>query len=244
MDEVIAKKAPPPEAQHLSLLEQIKRFPPPTWEKVFAECEQEIQETEEDIERINGDNVSSYPSKIYTFSAFWVTPLPNVKVVIIGQDPYHQEGVAMGLSFSTFRHNKVPGSLINIFKEIKSCYPETFTIPTHGDLTPWAAQGVLLLNVCLTVKPGAPGSHGKVWMGTTNQVVKKLTAHDANIIWVLWGNKAQALARIIGEKGTKFVSAHPSGLSANRGFFGNRHPILINERLKELGRSEIDWNLN
>jgi len=241
--EVVARPIPPAEAENLTLSEQVKKFPPPSWEAVFADCELEIQETEEDIDRIN-DGVASYPKKIDTFSAFWATRLDAVKVVIIGQDPYHQEGVAMGMSFSTSRKNKVPGSLANIFKEIKSCYPDTFTIPSHGDLSSWARQGVLLLNVCLTVKPGFPGSHGKIWMGTTNKIVKALIASNTNLIWVLWGNKAQALSRIIGEKGIKFTSSHPSGLSANRGFFGNRHFSLINEKLKQLDMAEINWNLD
>lgn len=241
--EVAERPTPPAEAENLTLSEQIKKFPPPSWEKVFADCELEIQETEDDIARINA-GAASCPKKIETFSAFWATRLDAVKVVIVGQDPYHQEGVAMGMSFSTPRANKVPSSLHNIFKEIKSCYPDTFRIPTHGDLSSWARQGVLLLNVCLTVKQGFSGSHGKIWMGTTSKIVKALIASNKNLIWVLWGNNAQTLSRIIGEKGIKFISPHPSGLSANRGFFGNRHFILINEKLKQLGMTEIDWNLD
>ncbi|CAK7995000.1 Uracil-DNA glycosylase [uncultured virus] len=234
-------KLPPSDSINMTLLEQIQKYSPPGWD--FTDCELEIAEAEEDMKRLNEGGIS-YPPKIYTFAAFWETPFQSVRVVIIGQDPYHQEGMAMGLAFSTFRENKVPGSLANIFKEIKSCYPDTFTIPNHGDLRKWARQGVLLLNKCLTVRPGKPGSHGNIWMGPNNKQIKMLNASNPNIIWVLWGKEAQKLGRIIGEKGTKLISAHPSGLSANRGFFGNRHFILINDRLRELGEPEIDWNLD
>lgn len=227
----------------IDLLEQARRFPPPTWEEVFRDADDEIREAQESILKLGKGDSTCFPPYHLVYIAFRLTPLPKVKVVVVGQDPYHNEGQAMGLSFSVPRGVKIPPSLLNIFKETESCIPG-FKMPSHGDLTRWAQQGVLMLNKCWTVIPHKAGSHKNIWMGGTNRAVKALIAHNSKIIWVLWGNEAQKLTKIIGEKGFKLTAAHPSPLSASRGFFGCGHPKLINEQLIKLGEKPVDWNLD
>ncbi|EMS61271.1 Uracil-DNA glycosylase [Triticum urartu] len=193
-------------------------------------------------ERLNA-KVPVYPPPHLVFHALHTTPFHNVKAVIIGQDPYHGPGQAMGLSFSVPEGIKIPSSLQNIFKELHKdlgC-----TIPSHGNLERWAVQGILMLNTVLTVREHQANSHAKKgWEQFTDAVIKTVSQKKSGLVFILWGNSAQAKIRLIDEtKHHILKSAHPSGLSANRGFFGCRHFSQTNQILERLGLSTIDWQL-
>ena len=181
-----------------------------------------------------------YPKASNIFNAFNLCPLDNVKVVIIGQDPYHEPNQAHGLSFSVPNGVNYPPSLINIYKEIENDLG--YKSITDGDLSYWAEQGVLLLNSTLTVKAHQALSHSGIgWEIFTDSVIKILSNKE-NIVYLLWGSFAQKKAEIIDiNKNLVLKSVHPSPLSAHRGFFGNHHFSKTNEYLKNLGKKEIIW---
>ena len=183
-----------------------------------------------------------YPPGPLIFNAFNITPFSNVKVVILGQDPYHGPGQAMGLSFSVPQEVPAPPSLKNIFKEIKRDLD--IDPPNHGDLTHWASQGVFLLNAMLTVEKGKAGSHRNIgWQSFTDAVIKTLSDHRDGLIFLLWGRFAQTKAPLINQlKHHVLESAHPSPLAGNR-FSGNSHFSRTNELLLGQGLSPIDWRL-
>jgi len=182
-----------------------------------------------------------FPPAKLIFNAFDHTPFDQVKVVILGQDPYHNDGQAHGLSFSVNEGIPFPPSLINIFKEINADLG--VPIPKSGDLTRWADQGVLLLNATLTVQAHQAGSHqNKGWEVFTDEAIKKLAANRENIVFMLWGSYAQKKAAFIdGSKHLVLQSPHPSPLSAHRGFFGNKHFSKANEYLISKGLTPIQW---
>ncbi len=182
-----------------------------------------------------------YPSGQYIFKAFNHCSFDEVKVVIIGQDPYHGKGQANGLCFSVNDGVNTPPSLVNIFKEIKSDLGKE--IPSTGNLERWAAQGVLLLNATLTVRANSPGSHqNKGWEELTDEVIKVLSEEKENLVFLLWGAYAQRKGEIIDRsKHLVLTSAHPSPFSANRGFFGNQHFSKTNQYLREHNLPEINW---
>lgn len=181
-----------------------------------------------------------YPAPANIFNAFNLCPLDKVKVVIIGQDPYHEPGQAHGLCFSVLPPTPIPPSLINIYKEIESDLGHPSK--THGDLTSWAEQGVLLLNATLTVQAHLAASHaGKGWEQFTDAVIRAV-AKQENIVYMLWGAYAQKKAGFVNpEKNLILKSAHPSPLSAHRGFFGNHHFSRANDYLIKHGKTPIDW---
>lgn len=184
-----------------------------------------------------------YPPGPLIFNAFEQTPIDKVKVVIIGQDPYHGPGQAMGLSFSVPRGVAPPPSLINIFKEL---HEDTGTpIPHHGDLTAWAKQGVMLLNASLTVRAGEPMSHSKIgWHLFTDCVISKISGLRSNVVFLLWGKFAQEKKELIDTgKHEILKAAHPSPLAAKAGFFGCRHFSKTNTYLVKKGEDPIDWAL-
>ena len=182
-----------------------------------------------------------YPPGKLIFNAFNLCPFDKVKVVIIGQDPYHGPGQAHGLCFSVNDGIAFPPSLVNIFKEIKADLGKE--IPTSGNLTRWAEQGVLLLNATLTVRAHQAGSHQKQgWETFTDAVIRLLAEERENLVFILWGAYAQRKGAFIdGNKHLVLSSAHPSPLSAYNGFFGNKHFSKANEYLKAAGREEIEW---
>jgi uracil-DNA glycosylase len=184
-----------------------------------------------------------YPPGTKIFNAFEQTPFDNVKVVILGQDPYHGPNQAMGLSFSVPDGIPNPPSLINIFKELNKDIG--MSIPLHGNLTPWAKQGVLLLNAVLTVRANEPASHSKIgWMHFTDAVIKKLSEEKKGIIFLLWGRFAQEKQVLIDEtKHFVLKAAHPSPFSAEKGFFGCKHFSRTNQLLIQQGKDPIDWKL-
>lgn len=184
-----------------------------------------------------------YPSEELIFHAFDRTSFDKTKVVIIGQDPYHNPGQAMGLCFAVPKSMKRPPSLLNIYKEIHRDLGHK--IPTHGDISPWADQGVLLLNAMLTVEEKKPGSHKKIgWQEFTNSVISKISSHKENVVFLLWGNFAKGKRKLIDEqKHLILESAHPSPLAGNA-FQGNGHFSKTNIYLKENGLSPVDWQLD
>jgi len=183
-----------------------------------------------------------YPAGPMIFNAFNTTPVDKVKVVVIGQDPYHNPGEAMGLSFSVPQGVRVPPSLKNIYKELNRDLG--FTIPTHGDLTSWAKQGVFLLNAMLTVEHKKAGSHKKIgWQDFTNAVISNLSKNRSGIIFMLWGNFAKGKKEFIDtEKHHVLEAFHPSPLAGNR-FQGCGHFSKTNEILKANHHQPINWNL-
>ncbi|OOQ59709.1 uracil-DNA glycosylase [Mucilaginibacter pedocola] len=185
-----------------------------------------------------------YPKSAEIFNAFNKTPYDKVKVVILGQDPYHGEHQAHGLSFSVQRGIAIPRSLNNIYKELKTDIPG-FTIPTHGNLEKWAEQGVLLLNTSLTVRANEAASHSKKgWEHFTDAVIKKLSQDAKGIVFILWGAHAQSkIALIDTAKHHIIKSVHPSPLSVERGFWGSKPFSKANEFLKQEGKEEIDWQI-
>ncbi len=187
---------------------------------------------------LSGHQVFPEPKNI--FNAFNLCPLPDVKVVIIGQDPYHEPGQAHGLCFSVLPPTPVPPSLVNIYREIESDLGRPS--PTHGDLTAWAHQGVLLLNSTLTVAAHRAASHaGHGWEQFTDAVIRAV-AHRDNIVYMLWGASAQRKAEFVDPARNLILkSAHPSPLSAYRGFFGNHHFSRANQYLIQHGKTPIEW---
>lgn len=182
-----------------------------------------------------------YPPGKEIFTAFDNCDFENTRVVIIGQDPYHGPGQANGLCFSVREGMRIPPSLVNIFKEIRNDLGKP--IPTSGNLTRWAEQGVLLLNATLTVRASEAGSHQKKgWEEFTDAVIKELSEQKSNLVFLLWGAYAQKKGEMIDRaKHLVLMSAHPSPFSADRGFFGNKHFSQTNAYLKSKGLPEIDW---
>ena len=183
-----------------------------------------------------------YPSNDNIFRALELTPIDTVKIVILGQDPYHGEGQAHGLSFSVQKGVKIPPSLRNIYKELNADIG--MDIPDHGFLEGWAKQGVLLLNTTLTVENGKPASHqGKGWEEFTDTIITQVNDLDHAVVFMLWGAHAQKKADMIdGDKHLVLTAPHPSPLSAHRGFLGCKHFSKANEFLKQNGQNEINWS--
>ena len=182
-----------------------------------------------------------YPSGGLIFNAFSLTPYAKVKVIILGQDPYHNANQAMGLSFSVPDGMKPPPSLINIFKELHKDIG--MPIPSSGNLTAWAKQGVLLLNAVLTVRANEPASHAKIgWTKFTDDVILSLSSKKTGLVFILWGNFAQEKIKLIDSSKHKILkAAHPSPFSAYNGFFGCKHFSAANEYLVKNNIDPIDW---
>lgn len=184
-----------------------------------------------------------YPPKSDLFNALKYTPFDDVKVVIIGQDPYHGPKQAHGLCFSVQPGIKPPPSLVNIYKELQNDID--FSIPNHGCLIDWTKQGVLLLNASLSVEAAKPQSHAKIgWQQFTDAIIKALNQHPKPIVYLLWGSYAQSKRQLIDTNKHQILTApHPSPLSAHRGFLGCKHFSKANALLEKLGRTPIDWAL-
>ncbi|NDI34909.1 uracil-DNA glycosylase [Chengkuizengella sediminis] len=185
-----------------------------------------------------------YPPKEHIFNALQYTSYENTKVVILGQDPYHGQNQAHGLSFSVQQGVQTPPSLKNIFKELRDDL--SFPIPEHGCLEKWAAQGVLLLNTVLTVREGQAHSHkGKGWETFTDQVMISLNDRSEPVVFILWGKPAQMKRKLITAPQHHIIEApHPSPLSAHRGFFGSSPFSKVNAFLRRKGKEEINWGTN
>ena len=205
-----------------------------------------LRELDEWLSAQEAGGKSIYPPAYSRFKALELTPLDAVKVVILGQDPYHGPGQAMGLAFAVNRGVRLPPSLRNIYKELEADLG--IAPPKHGDLSAWARQGVLLLNTSLSVEEGKAGSHArKGWEAVTDAVIEAVAERDTPTVFILWGNHAQAKAKDIEalRDGPHLVleSVHPSPLSARRGFFGSKPFSRANAFLEENGRGAVDWQV-
>jgi uracil-DNA glycosylase len=216
-----------------------------TWQSLLANEKQQpyFQAALDYVKNERKAGKTIYPKQTDIFNAFKLSPFEKVKVVLLGQDPYHGPGQAHGLAFSVQTGVAPPPSLKNIFKELQSDLG--FTIPKHGCLEPWAEQGVLLLNTFLTVEVGKPQSHAKIgWEEFTDKVIKILSDEKEGLVFLLWGAHAQRKGELINSsKHSLLACAHPSPFSANRGFFGYKPFSKTNAILKANGQSEIDWQL-
>ncbi|MEX2593587.1 MAG: uracil-DNA glycosylase [Anditalea sp.] len=213
-----------------------------SWEKVLSqEFDRDYFQSLTAFVKSEHGNKSVYPPGKEIFQAFYLCPFDQVKVVILGQDPYHGPGQAHGLAFSVKEGVPFPPSLSNIFKELHRDLGAP--IPSNGNLGRWAEQGVLLLNATLTVRAHQAGSHQKKgWEEFTDAVIKKLAEERKDIVFMLWGAYAQKKAAVISDKDhLKLYAPHPSPFSAHRGFFGCGHFGKANEYLREKGLEEINW---
>ncbi len=183
-----------------------------------------------------------YPKMDEIFNALKYTPYENVKVVILGQDPYHEENQAHGLAFSVREGVRIPPSLYNIYKELQSDLG--IKMPSSGYLEKWARQGVLLLNATLTVRAGQANSHSNIgWQEFTDRIILTLSNREQPIVFLLWGKNARDKKRLINKRHYILEAPHPSPLSASRGFFGCRHFSQANMILKSIGQEEVDWRI-
>jgi uracil-DNA glycosylase len=216
-----------------------------SWQKVIGEefDKPYMQSLRAFLKQEKAAGKTIFPRSSLIFNAFNHTPFDKVRVVIIGQDPYHGKGQAHGLSFSVPEGVAIPPSLMNIFKEIETDLDVKMC--RNGDLTPWANQGVLLLNATLTVEMANAGSHQKRgWENFTDAAIAALNKHRKELVFVLWGSYAQKKGEMIDPKNNLVLkSAHPSPLSAHRGFFGNHQFSKINDYLTKHGQAPIEWQL-
>ena len=232
----------------MDLFTQVRANTPEGWEELFKNAMPEIKQISDILEQ-EKKTYRIVPDQENIFRVFHMCKPQDLSVVITGADPYFQilpngKPRALGFSFSVSKDDAIPSSLHNIYKEIKNNYPNSI-IPTHGDISHWVPQGVFLLNAGLTCRAGEPGSHVnkyKLWAPFINKFVKYMATVNKNIIWVLWGKDSQKFEEMIDKSYHNILqSAHPSGLSAMRGFFGCGHFKKINEDLKKMGRKPIKW---
>jgi uracil-DNA glycosylase len=221
---------------------------PKGWEELFISSEPELKQISDILEAEKSKGKRIVPNQENIFRIFYMSPPEKISVVIFGMDPYPQilpngEPRAQGFSFSVLKTDEIPSSLNNIYKEIINNYPDSIK-PTHGDISHWVDQGVFLLNVCLTCEAYKPDSHAKykLWMPFMDRFLKFMSNINKNLIFVLWGGQAQKLEPSIEKMYKNILKAvHPSGLSANRGFFGCNHFKMINDLLTNMNRPTIQW---
>ena len=216
-----------------------------SWKEIAAEygLKEILKPIRKKISEVSSKKKIIYPSSKDIFRAFELTPFENVKIIILGQDPYHGSNQANGLAFSVNSEVRFPPSLLNIFKEYSTDL--NLPIPTDGNLSVWAERGVLLLNSILTVESGSPGSHKDFgWEEFTNQIIKALSDKKSNLVFILWGSYAQS-KKILIDSSKHFIIAtpHPSPLSAHRGFFGSKPFSKTNDYLRKNKNEEIDWRI-
>jgi uracil-DNA glycosylase len=215
-----------------------------SWNDLLGKEKQQdyLKETLQTVADKRAQGITVFPEEKDVFNAFSATPFESVKVVILGQDPYHGPNQAHGLCFSVLPGVKTPPSLANMYKELQQDI-DGFETPNHGYLQSWAEQGVLLLNTVLTVEQGQAHSHKHLgWELFTDKVIEQLNEYGNNIIFLLWGSHAHKKGASIDNKKHQVLKApHPSPLSAYRGFFGCKHFSKTNELLKQQGKSEINW---
>ena len=225
--------------QSWKLVDIVTLRPPIGWKNLFSKLGPSVAHIEKCI-----SNDDYLPLKKDIFNAYHLTPLSKVKVVIIGQDPYHtlykDKPQAVGLAFSTPRDAPLQPSVKNIFVELANTYPD-FESPGHGDLTEWARQGVLLLNTSLTTIEGIPGAHQQIWFGVIQKTFKEITEHRPKSVVLLWGKQAEKIKPFLGNL-KSLIAAHPSPFSAHKGFFGCNHFNQANEYLMENGITPINWS--
>lgn len=218
----------------------------PTWQDLLGEEKSQpyFQQVMQFVQAERAAGKVIYPPQADVFNALKYTPLDQVKVVILGQDPYHGPNQAHGLCFSVLPGIKTPPSLVNIYKELATDIVG-FNQPNHGCLQGWAEQGVLLLNTVLTVEQGKAHSHAKTgWETFTDHLIARLSSHSQGVVFLLWGSHAQRKGQQIDANRHHLLKApHPSPLSAHRGFFGCRHFSQANALLEQQGKAPINWQV-
>ena len=248
-------------SSNYSTISSVAKNVPYGWKYVFEDAEAEIDSVSDIITEKEKVGIRFFPLKKDIFNAFHYTHPNNIKVVIVGQDPYPQEVTlninnktvtvprSIGMSFSVRKEDEIPPSLKNIFKELENTVPN-FKMPKHGNLQEWASQGVLLLNKILTIEDGSKrNEYGEAWFGFLKKVINYITKLHPKCIWVLWGNPAKSLEMYIPDTCIVLTGTHPSPQSANGNgkniapFFGCNHFNLINEHLIKQGKTPIDWNI-
>lgn len=239
-----------PEIDQSWTIERIARERPPiSWEKVFQDAMPELETVSEILEEKEKRGEGIFPFKKNIFKAFEITPIDCIRVIIVGQDPYPQlvsstgQPRAQGFSFSVSKNDTIPSSLSNMYTELENTVPG-FHRPWHGDLTDWARQGVLLLNMSLTVEPGKAGSHGAIWMGFISKALDEIAQRRPNAVYIMLGQQAQKLQKYISDRAPIVTAAHPSGLSARKGFFGSNVFVRTNQLLIKSGQTPINWQLD
>lgn len=234
--------------QSWTLMDIVSKRCPESWGPVFEQSKEDLKRINDFLLDIELSGRMWYPLKRDLFKSLELIKVHLVKFVIIGQDPFPGTNsstglpIAMGLSFSTDRSNKIPGSSVNIFKVLQKTVPG-FIYPSHSDLSSWARQGGLLWNKCLTLDPGNPGSHKDLWAEFTTRLIQYIDKVNPNCIYVLWGNHAQQLARYTNSKNI-LMTSHPSGQGAHYGFNNCNHFNEINQILVSQGKTPINWNLD
>ncbi|QBG35729.1 uracil-DNA glycosylase [Litorilituus sediminis] len=221
-----------------------------SWQQLIAEQKSQdyFAQLQDEIASRRGQGITVFPAEQDVFNAFSFCELAEVKVVILGQDPYHgqDKGItqAHGLAFSVQKGVKPPPSLVNIYKELVTDIDD-FTVPEHGDLTAWAEQGVMLLNTVLTVEQGHAHSHAKLgWQHFTDAVIQTINSQNSGCVFILWGAHAQKKAKMIDQnKHLVLEGPHPSPLSAYRGFFGCQHFSKANDWLRARDKAPVSWLL-
>jgi uracil-DNA glycosylase len=236
----------------IDYIEYVILHPPPTWDEVFTENSDALREIGNWI-HLNCEmkNIEFTPTLTNIFRALYLTRLPEIKAIIVGQDPYHQIGDdgelrATGLCFSVRRNDSIPSSLSNIFKELMT-NNVGFQLPSHGDLSDWARQGILMINMSLTCNLHDADSHRSLWLSFIIPLLRKVVnsfPRERQPIFLLWGRKAQEITSYLNGGGIILTAAHPSGLSARRGFFGCEHFSKLNQLLIQRGDRQIDFNLS
>lgn len=236
-------------SKDLTIYDVYKNEPLFSWRPFFEQKDLEIKYISDSIEEYKQRTKKKvFPNPKLVFNAFQLTDLDDVRVVFVGQDPYPQyinhlhAPRAKGLSFSVHPDDDIPSSLQNIFKEIKRTYPD-FKYK-NGDLTKWASQGCLMLNLTLTVPEEEKNGHEGLWTGFISHIIETLKRHRPQACYVLWGAFAQKLTKVLDKNSKILISPHPSGMSAHKGFIGNNHFVEINKYLKSINEPEIDWNLD
>lgn len=229
--------------KYIKKVDIMKKILKNDWEFLNTEFEKPYYKNLRNILKNEYMTKTVYPPMECIFNALHITPFKDVKVVILGQDPYHQKGQAHGLSFSVNKNIKIPPSLQNIYKELNSDLG--LKIANNGFLEKWAKQGVLLLNTTLTVVESMPNSHQNIgWSNFTDEVILSLNKKETPVVFIFWGNNAISKQNLITNKNHLILkSPHPSPLSANRGFFGSKPFSKTNEFLKQHGLKEIDWQI-
>ena len=216
-----------------------------SWKEVAAEygLKEILKPIKHKISEVSSKKKKIHPSSKDIFRAFELTSFKNVKIIILGQDPYHGPNQANGLAFSVNSEVRFPPSLLNIFKEYSSDL--NLPIPTNGNLSVWGERGVLLLNSILTVESGSPGCHKDFgWEEFTDQIIKALSDKKSNLVFILWGSYAQSKKILIdSSKHLIIATPHPSPLSAHRGFFGSKPFSKANDYLRKTKNEEIDWRI-
>jgi uracil-DNA glycosylase len=221
-----------------SIANIVKYTTPEGWAELFVRrAAKEIEDIDKKI-----STAKVVPKRKDLFKIFHMLRPEEIKVVIIGQDPYPRVGVANGMAFSVERGIQIPSSLQNIFKELQRTISE-FKYPSHGDLTNWVRQGVFLMNSALTTLPEVPGAHSGLWFGFALCAIEEIQQKSSRVIFLLWGRVAQDLAKYLSSSSIILKAPHPSGMNGGK-FIGCDHFRQVNEKLKSLGKKEIDWNLD